>query len=483
MRYYSPWMSKLMRMAMVACALAGPGCGAPAQGRNAADLYVQYCAGCHGVNMDDSSASGGSLVDDKWTYGSTREAIAKSIREGHPQMGMSGFAETFSEAEIDALVTYIQTGGKSATGTQKPSPRALRAQKDLTTLDYRLRVEVIAEKLDVPWGIEFIDSNNAIVTERSGAVRLIMNGVMDPKPVMGTPEVVNAGQGGMLDVALPPDYATSKWVYLSYSHAGANRNAMTRIVRGRIKDHQWTDEQVIYEAPERSYRQSRHHYGIRMVFAPDGKLYFPIGDRGHQDDAQDLSRANGKMHRINPDGSVPRDNPFTGRGDALETIWSYGHRNPQGLTLDTRTGNLWSAEHGPRGGDELNLIRRGANFGWPVISYGINYNGTIITRDRVREGMEQPVWYWRPSTGLGSIEFYNGDMFPFWKGHLLVGALAGQDVRLLHIENDRVIHEEIILDNRGRVRYVKPAPDGSIYVLLNDPHEIIRLSLIEERIE
>ena len=212
------------------------------------------------------------------------------------------------------------------------------------------------------------------------------------------------------------------------------------------------------------------------MFDAQGFLYFSIGDRGQQEQAQDLSRPNGKIHRLHRDGRIPADNPFAGRPDALPSIFSFGHRNPQGLAIHPQNGTLWALEHGPRGGDELNRIRSGANYGWPVITYGINYNGTVITNRRQKEGLEQPIYYWRPSTAVCGLNFYTGDMFPFWRQGLLVANLRYRDVRLLSLADERVIHEEVILKDYGRVREAVGGPDGAVYVVVNKPDEILRLS-------
>ncbi|NBB72239.1 MAG: hypothetical protein GVY35_01010 [Bacteroidetes bacterium] len=349
----------------------------------------------------------------------------------------------------------------------------------LETLDYTLNVDVLAEGLENPWAIDFIDTQTALITEQSGDVHMIESGRLRAEPVAGLPEALYAGQGGMLDVAVDPDYQDNGWIYLAYSHAlgeGDNRPAMTRVVRGHIRNNAWTDQQVLFEAPHDTYRTSRHHYGSRIVFDAEGRLYFSIGDRGAQSQAQDLSRPNGKVHRIHRDGSIPSDNPFVGRDDALPSIFSYGHRNPQGLTIHPETDALWGVEHGPRGGDELNRIVAGRNYGWPVITYGINYDGTIITEERAREGMEQPVLYWRPSIAVSGLDVYDGQDFPYWRNHLLVGALRDQEVRLLSLAGNHVQHQEVILKNAGRVREAVTGPDGAIYVVVNAPGAILRLS-------
>ena len=307
-----------------------------------------------------------------------------------------------------------------------------------------------------------------------------------PDAVAGTPTVVSRGQGGLLDVEADPDYPENGWIYLAYSHLAKNeKDAMTRVVRGRLSADQltWIDEEVIWEAPDELYVSTRHHYGSRINFGPGGMLFFCIGDRGVRDHAQRLGRPNGKIHRIHPDGAIPADNPFVDVEGAMPSVWSYGHRNPQGMAFHPLTGTLWEAEHGPRGGDELNIIEPGINYGWPHITYGINYSGTVITRERVRPGLQQPVWFWRPSTAVCGIEFYTGDEFPFWRNHLLVASLANKTLRLLNIQDGHVIHEEIILSNRGRIRDAVTGPDGAIYLVMNGPDQILRLTSLGEALQ
>jgi len=314
---------------------------------------------------------------------------------------------------------------------------------------------------------------------------MIVDGKLIESPVIGIPEVLAEGQGGLLDVNIDPDYERNGWIYLSYSHKieapqGEERPpAMTRIVRGRIQEMQWVDEQEIYEAPYKTYGTTRHHYGNRIVFDRKGYLYFSIGDRGAQDQAQDPTKPNGKIHRIYPDGTVPDDNPFIDKG--LASIYTLGNRNPQGLSVHPATDEVWASEHGPLGGDELNLISSGTNYGWPVITYGSNYNGVPVSDFTRKEGYAQPALYWKPSTAVCGIEFYQGNAFPKWENKLLVGALKFEEVRLLDIEADRVMHQELIFKNFGRVRDIGLDPEGNIYIVVNKPDRIIRLSMLAER--
>ncbi len=445
-------------------------------GQKAGQLYQQRCADCHGVRFQGGNAQ--SLVDGIWQFGGDEATIAENIRSGIEHLGMPDYGDELSDDEINALVRFLLDSEKKAIEQRERIPDTLK------TLDYTIDVDLYAEGLEVPWSLAFLDEKTALVTERPGRLRIIENGRLDPRPVAGTPKVLAEGQGGLLAVAFDPDYKQegNQWIYLAYSHGldpepnGKRAGAMTKIVRGRINGGSWTDEQVLFEAPHESYRTTRHHYGTRIVFDNEKNLYFAIGERGHGRDAQDLSKPNGKIHRIHRDGSIPKDNPFRLKKDVMDSIWSYGHRNPQGLAYNPATDQLWESEHGPKGGDEINLILPAKNYGWPVITYGINYNDTIITDIVRKEGMEQPAFYWRPSTATCGLTFYHGDLFPKWNNKLLAGALKFEDVRLLDIENDRVMHEEIILKGSGRVRDVVCGPDGAIYVILNDPGTILRLT-------
>ena len=283
-----------------------------------------------------------------------------------------------------------------------------------------------------------------------------------------------------MDFAVDPEYKENGWIYLAFSHEldkkdGDRTPAMTKIVRGKIENNTWTNEETLFEAPHETYRTTRHHYGCRIVFDPEGYLYFAIGDRGAGYQAQDVSLPNGKVHRINKDGSIPEDNPFVNDPKAMKSLFTLGNRNIQGMAVHPEAGQVWATEHGPMGGDELNLILPGKNYGWETITYGKNYNGTIITEEKRREGMEEPNIYWTPAIAVCRLDFYTGDLFPKWKNKLLVGALKYEEVRLLNIEKDRVMHDEVILKGQGRVRDVMTGPDGAIYVVLNNPGTVIKL--------
>ncbi len=443
----------------------------------AEELYQQYCASCHGLDLGGGNAQ--SLVDGIWQFGDGEGYVTRNIQFGIPHLGMPSYDASLSNNEIKLLVDYLYEK-QSVAGVVKPDPPAT-----LESMHYTIKTDVWVDQLDIPWAITFLNRDTALVTERPGTLRVVVKGKLIDKAVEGTPEVLHEGQGGLMDVNIDPDYLGNGWVYLSYSHAievpegETMAPAMTRIVRGRIRNMQWVDEELIYEAPRETYRTTRYHYGNRIVFDKKGYLYFSIGDRGAQEMAQDPTRPNGKIHRIYPDGSIPKDNPFIESG--LPTLYTLGNRNPQGISVHPETDQVWEAEHGPLGGDELNLIKKGVNYGWPVITYGSNYNGTPITEFTRKEGYAQPVIYWKPSIAVCGIEFYQGEAFPKWNNKLLVGALKFEDVRLLDIEGDRVMHQEVILKNYGRVRDIGIDPDGNVYVVVNDPDRVIRLSFGGER--
>lgn len=454
----------LLLLALTSCSTQEPMAGEP--------LFEKHCMTCHSSSLKGGNAS--SLFNGVWRFGADDHAVTENIKSGIPHLGMPAFGGSLSDEDIQTIIRYIKTKEKH---TQS---RAVH-HADLETLDYSIKSEIWVNALEIPWAIDFVDDQTALITERPGRLRIVENGKLLASPVSGTPVVLAEGQGGLLDVAVDPDYSKNGWIYLSYSHVLKNVKsygrplAMTRIVRGKIRNHKWTGQQVLFEAKPEHYNGKRIHYGCRIVFDSKGYLYFSVGDRGMMDQAQDVSRPNGKIHRILRDGRIPKDNPFVGQKNALPTIFTFGNRNPQGLAVHPQTDDLWQTEHGPKGGDELNLLQNGKNYGWPEVSYGINYNGTILTEFTEKPGMVNPVYYWRPSIAVCGLDFYSGDMFPRWKNHLISGALKYEEVRIIDIKENRVLHEEVILKDEGRVRDVMCGPDGAIYVVLNSPGQVLRL--------
>ena len=428
--------------------------------RDVSKLYGELCAGCHGPKLTGAQAP--SLLDDVWKFGGDDASISKSIKEGSLAAGMPPMANALSDQEVRAMVIFIRE--EAAKFKRGQSTFAKPAADTVVKSElHTFKLETVVNGLGVVWGIDFLPDGRMLLTEKSGRLRIVDHGTLVPTPVGGVPEVWAKGQGGLLDVAVHPDYSTNGWIYLSYSDPGPDGSAMTAIVRGKLKDGQLVEQETVFKVPTELYRTGENHFGSRLVF-DKGYLFFSIGERGQKDDAQDITRPNGKVHRIFEDGRVPDDNPFVGQAGALPTIWSYGHRNPQGLAKDPATGLLYDAEHGPRGGDELNLVQKGRNYGWPVITYGMNYDGTPMTDLTAKEGMEQPVNYWVPSIAVSAIAFYTGTKFPKWDGQLFLGALAQEELRRLVLADGKVTHQEVLFKGVGRVRDVVSGPDGFIYV-------------------
>lgn len=450
--------------------------------RDATKLYAQLCATCHGEKLE--GGAGGSLRDGIWKHGNGDDAyLARVITEGLPNAGMPGFGETLDPARVRALSVYLreQTVRAKERETSYAKPVANQVVRSEAQA---FRVETVAEGLEIPWSVAFLpEGAGVLITERRGTLRLVKNGKLEPEPISGTPRVWAQGQGGLLAVAAHPEFAKNGWVYLAFSDPGEGGGAMTAVVRGRIRDGAWVEEQEIYRAPRELYRGGGVHFGTRLVF-DGGYLFFSIGERGAQENAQELKRPNGKIHRVHDDGRVPTDNPFVKTPGALPTIWSYGHRNPQGIALRAAGAGggarqLWAAEHGPRGGDELNLIRRGANYGWPLVTFGMNYSGTPVSAETGREGLESPVLHWTPSIAVCGIAFYDGDKFPAWKGNLFVSSLQQQELRRLVLDGDKVVKQEVLFRGIGRVRDVVEGPDGLIYACLEGPGRVVRLAPAE----
>lgn len=341
----------------------------------------------------------------------------------------------------------------------------------LSAAGHEFTLEKVAEVPTELWAMAFLPDSSLVTTQKNGWLLLVRQSG-EVVHIEGTPAVWNRSQGGLLDVQPHPDYESNGWLYLTFSDVGDDDTTMTRVVRGRIAGHEWVDQEDIYVAPRQFYSEAYAHFGSRLAFA-GGYVYFGIGDRMEREQAQDLGRPNGKIHRLHADGTVPEDNPFAGDASALPSIWSYGHRNPQGMTVRPADGSIWSAEHGPAGGDEVNLLRKGRNYGWPLVSFGIHYDGTPVSDSPYREGIEPPVHHWTPSIGVSQVEFYTGDVFPGWRGHLFAASLGRQRLHLLRIDGDEVTGDELLFQGLGRIRDVTNGPDGSPYVVLNGPNGTI----------
>jgi len=340
---------------------------------------------------------------------------------------------------------------------------------------HRFVLKTLTEGLEHPWGLAFLPDGRMLVTERAGRLRLVAaDGKLDPVPVSGLPPIAAVGQGGLLDVVLHPDYAKNGWVYFSYAAPGEGGQG-TEVARARLDGRALRDLQVLFRM--RPKTRTGHHFGSRLVF-DRGFLYITLGDRGEMDRAQRLDDHAGSVIRLHDDGRVPQDNPFVGQAGALPEKFTLGNRNIQGAALNPLTNELWAHEHGPQGGDEINIIRAGVNYGWPVITYGRNYvTGTKIGEGTTRPGMAQPLLQWTPSIAPSGMAFYTGERFPQWRGNLFVGALAGQMLVRLQLDGERIVRQERLLEGAlGRIRDVRNGPDGLLYLLIDSPRgRIVRL--------
>jgi glucose/arabinose dehydrogenase len=370
---------------------------------------------------------------------------------------MPGRRPVTSLAALLVLLTWLAPGADALTAQATATHRAQ---------DHAFRVVTVVEGLEHPWSLAFLPGGDMLVTERPGRLRLIRDGRLVATPVAGVPEVRVAGQGGLLEVAVHPDFEANRFVYLTYSKPVAG-GATTALARGRLEGDRLVDVEDIFVAEARTRRDV--HFGSRLVFDGQGHVFMSIGDRGVMGEAQDRSNHQGTILRLREDGTTPDDNPFVGQSGVLPEIWAWGIRSPQGLTLHPETGELWETEHGPRGGDELNVIRRGANHGWPVITWGIDYSGEPIGDSLTSApGMEQPVHYWVPSIATSGLTIYDGDRFPAWRGSAFVGGLAGTQLARVALDGHRATGVEVLLADLGqRIRDVRTGPDGYLYLLVD----------------
>ena len=338
----------------------------------------------------------------------------------------------------------------------KPNDIPLKAEVKNYTL------ETVVSDIQIPWGMTWLPDGTMLVTEKSGILYHIKNGAKTE--IKNMPKVYTRGQGGLLDITLHPDYAKNGWIYITYAAAeGEGDGGNTKLIRAKLQDGGLTQIESLYKATPNSTKGQ--HFGSRIVFDNEGFLYFSIGERGdNKTNPQDITRDCGKIYRLNDDGSIPKDNPFVGQAGVKEAIYTYGNRNPQGMTKHPETGEIWAHEHGPKGGDEINIIKKGANYGWATVTYGINYDGTILSTETERPGIEKPIYYWIPSIAPSGMTFVTSDKYPDWKGHLLVGSLVFQYLELVKLKGKEVIERQKIASDIGRVRNVMQGPDGFIYI-------------------
>ncbi len=475
------------------------------RGNPAVALFTENCAPCHGTGIEGGRVH--TLFDDKLTHATDDESIASIVANGIPSTEMVAFKTALNDQQIWQLVAYVRT--QTASIKEKPQLVVDPQGQVIKSEKQTFKIDVVARNLETPWGVAFLPDGRILVTERPGRLRIIEKGVLLPEPIKGTPKVWEKQDGGLLDVEAHPQYAKNGWIYLAYSETlpgytppppapagsapaapaeppaagrqGGGRGqggppdppSMTVVVRGKInKNYEWTDEQVIFRADPKYYSSTNAHYGSRFIFDRQNHLFFTIGEKNNMVHAQDLTDPLGKIHRVNDDGTVPKDNPFVNREGAVPTIWSYGHRHPQGLAWDPVSGKLWESEHGPQGGDEINIIEPGHNYGWGVITMGIQPG---ITK-RAEAGMDQPVVYYTPTIAPSGMSFYPGTKYPGWKNNLFVGGLGGQQLRRLEVEGDKVTHQEVVFNQFGRIRDVVVGPDGYLYVLMQLPGQSLSQS-------
>ncbi len=423
-------------------------------------LYSSLCASCHGAKVE-------AFADRReWVFGSDSTSIAKVIKMGAIQQGMPAFGDTLTDGEVGQLTEFILKA-KDRVGTFQAS-KEQSANKDW---------ELITDKIDSPWGIVQLPNSSLLITDKEGKLWIEDDGNFDE--VSGVPNVYFANQAGLMDVILHPNFEENATLYLSYSKPSAedSEKSTTAIFRCKLVNKSLQEGSDIFIA--HPYHDRYYHYGSRMVFDKDGYLFFTVGERGNRDVfPQDLNNSNGKVHRIFDDGKIPEDNPFTNQQGSPSSIWSYGHRNPQGICYDAVNDRIYAHEHGPRGGDEINLIQKSLNYGWPVISYGINYSGTTFTKLTEKEGMEQPIRYWVPSIAPCGMTYVTSEKYPNWKGGILTGSLKYDYVALTYVnEKGNVEGDDIKLcEGIGRVRSVYQGRDGYLYVGTEKPGRVYRLN-------
>lgn len=446
---------------------------------DAVEIYNNNCSSCHGTDL--SGGRGPSLFSPALLAERGDEQLRTTILNGLPQGGMPSFKGQLDDGQIGRLLAYLHI----RSGQLAESPPAVKDPTDLIIKSKKqtVRIDVVASGIDTPWGEAFLPDGRLLVTERPGKIRIVdpkKKGSV-PETVTGTPTPWVRQDGGFFDIAVAGD-PKNPWIYLSYSEVlpGYDKPlpapgpiskdgpqlppAMTRIVRGQINAKgEWVNQQDIFHAPDSMYTPSVIHYGSRFLVDGD-HIFYTLGDRGDMTHAQRLDSPLGKIHRVNLDGSAPADNPFVDTPGAIKTIWTIGNRNPEGLSYDPRTGLLWESEHGPTGGDEINIIEKGHNYGWGVVSMGLQPGITLQHKD----GMEDPIRYYSPAIAPSGIVFNSGDKYPGWTNNLFLTALTGQKLIRYEIQDRKITDEEILWDQYGRTRAVIMGPDGLLYILLQN---------------
>jgi len=458
------------------------------------EIFNTTCSGCHGQTLQPGAKAKSLFTHDYLDSRSDAQIVA-AVAEG-AGVPNHNFQNLFSPDEISQMPAYLRIVGGNLNRKFGPVPDI--NGKVFTSQKQTFRVETLARGLDQPWGAAFLPDGRMILTERQGRLRFMDRNGKLSEPVKGTPSVFVRQDGGMLDVAVHPDYAHNGWIYLSYSTVPAgyqvqpgqdkapNLSAptMTHIVRGKVNArNEWVEQQMLFDPPADAYRTSADHYGSRFLFDGKGHFFWSMGERHDMQMSQNLASPLGKIHRLNDDGGIPADNPFVHTPGALGSVWTYGHRNPEGLSFDPVTGILWETEHGPTGGDEVNIIEPGKDYGWGVASKGLE-PGVFRTE---ATGMTDPIAFYNPSIGPGGITFYTGDRYPAWKGDLFITGMVGQVLIRMEIKDRRIVSQEQLFEGYGRVREVLQGPDGLLYVLLQNRNgdpvggSIVRLVSVDQK--
>lgn len=448
---------------------------------NVTRLYIDTCAKCHGQNGEGGGAGTKTLLTlDKFDQKHDKPYF-DAIKDGVPDMGMEAYGATLSDEEIWALVVHIRELQYRAMRQEHGGPKATDGVYKSKYHSYRIETVVDRDQgLRTPWAIDWLPDGRMIVTNRPGKMVVVKDGKVQSE-VSGIPESVEIGQGGLMDVTTHPDYAKNGWIYLSYTEpALSGRGGMSKVVRGKLSfegtQARWTDQQTIWETDQQFYTGAGVHFGCKIVFDGKGHVFIGVGERGTNMRVQDLTTPFGKVVRLNDDGTVPKDNPFASTKGA-EAFWTLGHRNQQGLAFDLE-GRLWGTEHAPRGGDELNQIVKGENYGWPVISFAINYNDSPFVTPWPKPGQNfrMPIFRWLPSNAASGLDVNKGQAFAQWKGDLFAGGLAGQNLDRIRVGKDgKLAEREELVWGMGRVRDVMCGPDGYVYLALNQPDIVVRL--------
>lgn len=427
-----------------------------------ATLYQQYCGSCHGRKLE-------SFRSRTWQHGNTQEAISEIINYGVTDKGMPSYGKLLNENQRVALAKYLLEQSKI-------SLEKTESEEIYSSAEIKLATEVVFTGAEVPWDIESLPDSSLLISDRDGQLfHKKKNG--EVIEIKGIPVVHNKGQGGLLDVCLHPSFVSNQQLFFSYSkpvNVDGKTWSTTAVCSAILMGNQLQDIKEIFEA--KPYFPTNHHYGSRLAFDENGLLYITVGDRGRENEnPQNLQSDCGKVHRINTDGSIPKDNPFYGRTDLKQSIFTYGHRNPQGIAYNKEQKRMWVNEHGPRGGDEVNLLQPASNFGWPITCYGINYDGTIITQDKTKDGINNPEVVWIPSIAPCDAVFVSSDLYYPWQGNYMVPSLSFGYLNRCIVKDGKVVDQEKLLEDIGRMRSIEQGSDGFIYIGLENPGRVLRL--------